>query len=182
MIHRPDYLANAEEVAEAFGALRNSGKVRFFGVSNFRPSLVSAIQAACNFPLIAHQVEISLAYLNPFEDGTLDQCQMEKMTPLAWSPLAGGLLGDGASHLLPAQERYRPEAVTPALDLLAGTYGVSRSAMAVAWLLKHPSGIVPIIGSTNPDRIRDATRAVEIDLSRDDWYRLLAAARGEPLP
>src|SRR5437870_3537622 len=93
MLHRPDFLADPQEVADAFSKLRTAGKVRYFGVSNFRPTLVTAIQVACPMPLVVHQVEISLAKLDAFTDGTLDQCMIEKLTPLAWSPLAGGMLG-----------------------------------------------------------------------------------------
>jgi predicted oxidoreductase len=100
-LHRPDYLMDPAEVARAFDQLKRSGKVREFGVSNFRPSQVTALQRACPMPLVVNQVEISLANLSCFEDGTLDQCLAERMTPMAWSPLAGGLIGDGAHRLLP---------------------------------------------------------------------------------
>lgn len=182
MLHRPDYLADPQEVARAFSQLRAAGKARFFGVSNFRPSLVTAVQVACPLPLVVHQVEISLAQLGCLTDGTLDQCLIERLTPMAWSPLAAGLLGDGAKRLLTAQKTYRPAPIVAALEEIATARGVSRTVIALAWLLKHPSGIVPIVGSTNPDRIRDAARATEIELTREEWYRLLEAARGEPLP
>jgi predicted oxidoreductase len=182
MLHRPDYLANPEEIASAFTQLRDSGKVRWFGVSNFRPTLLTALQAACPMPLIAHQVEISLAKLDVFNDGTLDQCLIERITPMAWSPLAGGLIGAGAKRLLPAQQNYRPEQFLPTLEAVAKERGVSRTAIALSWLMKHPSGIVPIVGSVDPDRIREAATASEIDLTREEWYRLFTAARGEPLP
>lgn len=182
MLHRPDFLADPAEVAQAFSQLKDSGKVRFFGVSNCRPSLVTAFQAVCPMPLVAHQVEISLAKLDAFTDGTLDQCLIENLTPMAWSPLAAGLLGAGAKQLLTAQKAYRPETFLPVLDSVAAARGVSRVVIALAWLLKHPSRIQPIVGSTNPDRIREAAQACEIDLTREEWYRLLVAARGEPLP
>lgn len=182
LLHRPDYLADPEEVARAFTELRDSGKVRHFGVSNFRPTLVTALQAACPMPLIAHQVEISLANLNAFTDGTLDQCLIERLTPMAWSPLGAGLLGDGAKDLLPAQRAYRPEGILPALDAVARERGVSRTTVALAWLLKHPSKIQPIVGSIQPERIREAVQAVTLDLTREEWYRLLIAARGEAMP
>jgi predicted oxidoreductase len=181
-LHRPDYLMDPAEVAGAFANLKQAGKVREFGVSNFRPSQLAALQKACPMPLIVNQVEISLARLPCFEDGTLDQCLTEQITPLAWSPLAGGLLGTGARRLLPSQESYRPAPIVSELDLVAKRKGVSRTAVALAWLLKHPSGIIPIVGTTNPESIRDATRAGEIDLTREEWYRLLAIARTEPLP
>ncbi|MGD0615028.1 MAG: aldo/keto reductase [Verrucomicrobiota bacterium] len=182
MLHRPDYLADPQEIAKAFVQLRDAGKVRWFGVSNFRPSLVTALQVACTMPLILHQVEISLAKLDAFTDGTLDQCLIEKITPMAWSPLAGGLIGDGAQRLLAPQQAYRPERFLPVVEEIAKSRGVARTVVALAWLLKHPSRIVPIIGSTHPDRIRDAVKATELDLTHEEWYRLLNAARSEPLP
>jgi predicted oxidoreductase len=182
MLHRPDYLADPSEIAEAFSRLKGAGKVRFFGVSNFRPTLVTALQAVCPMPLVVHQVEISLAKLDAFTDGTLDQCLIEQITPMAWSPLAAGLLGGGATRLLPAQKAYQPERFLPAVEAVAEARGVSRTAVALAWLLKHPSRILPIVGSVNPERIRDGAKAAELDLTREEWYRLLVAARGEPLP
>ena len=182
LLHRPDFLADPGEIAKAFSQLKSSGKVRFFGVSNFRPTLVTAVQAACPMPLVAHQVEISLAKLDAFTDGTLDQCLIEGLTPMAWSPLASGLLGAGAKLLLDAQKTYRPEAFLPVLDAIATAREVSRVVIALAWLLKHPSRIQPIVGSTNPERIREAAQATSVELTREEWYRLLVAAQGKPLP
>ncbi len=185
-LHRPDWLMNAEEVAIAFTSLHKSGKVREFGVSNFAPSQVAMLQRALQQkleqPLVANQVEISLANLTAFTDGTLDQCQALNLTPLAWSPLAGGLLGDGATGLLPSQQGYQVEGIVAALDALAALKGVTRTALALAWLMRHPTKIIPIVGSVNPERIRAAAAADEIELSREEWYYLLIAARGEPLP
>ena len=182
LLHRPDLLADPEEIAGAFSRLRASGKVRHFGVSNFRPTLVTALQAVCPMPLVVHQVEISLANRAAFADGTLDQCLIEKITPMAWSPLAAGLLGSGASRLLPAQRRYQPEKFLPAVEAVAKRRGVSATTIALAWLLKHPSKIMPIVGSIQPERIREAAGADDIELTREEWYRLLLAAQGEALP
>jgi predicted oxidoreductase len=182
MLHRPDYLADPEEVAQAFTKLRDDGKVRYFGVSNFRPTLVTALQVACPMPLIVHQVEISLAKLDVFNDGTLDQCLIEKITPMAWSPLGAGLIGNGAKRLLPSQQAYRPEKFLPALEEVAHAHGTSRTTVAFAWLLKHPSKVIPIVGSNSPERIREAVKAVDLELTREQWYQLLIAARGEPMP
>jgi predicted oxidoreductase len=182
ILHRPDFLANPDEIAGAFSELRQAGKVRYFGVSNFRPTLVTALQVACPMPLITHQLEMSLARLDPLTDGTLDQCLIENITPAAWSPLAGGLLAEGAHDLLPSQKSYRPEQFLPAVDAVAKAHGVSRMVIALAWLLCHPSKIIPIVGSTNPARIREAAKAADLELTREEWYRLLIAARGEPLP
>ena len=182
MLHRPDYLGDPHQIAGAFAQLHDAGKVRFFGVSNFRPSLVSALQAACPFPLVVNQVEISLMQRAALEDGTLDQCMEKSITPMAWSPLGAGLLGDGARRLLPAQQSYKPDAVIKVLDEIAAGRGVSRTVIAYAWLLKHPGNIVPIVGSTDLQRIREAVQSTEFELTRDEWYRLFLAARGEPLP
>lgn len=181
-LHRPDYLMDPEEVAEAFDTLGRSGKVREFGVSNFSPSQVRLLKQACPMPLLVNQVEISLARLSPFEDGTLDQCLADGITPMAWSPLAGGKLGDGARKVLASQEGYRTDSLNNVLDGIANQLGATRTAVALAWLMRHPSGIVPIVGSTDPNRIRAAAAADTLSLSRDDWYRLMAAARPEPLP
>lgn len=182
MLHRPDYLADPPEIARAFAQLKDAGKARFFGISNFRPSLAAAVQAACPMPLVTHQVEISLAKLDVFTDGTLDQCLAAKMTPMAWSPLAGGQLADGAKRLLTAQQSYRIPPIIEALDPIAKSRGVSRTVVALAWLMRHPSKIIPIVGSTDPARIREATKAAEIELTREEWYRLFVAANGAPLP
>ena len=185
-LHRPDWLMDADEVGLAFASLHKSGKVREFGVSNFRPSQVSLLQRVVQQKieqnLIVNQVEISLAQLAAFEDGTLDQCQAMNITPLAWSPLAGGLLGDGPVELLPGQKGYKPAAIVEAVDKIAKARGTSRTAVALAWLLKHPTKIIPIIGTTHPERIRAAAAAVEVELTREEWYELLIAARGEPMP
>ncbi len=185
-LHRPDWLMDADEVAIAFTSLHKSGKVREFGVSNFGASQVALLQRALQQkleqPLVVNQIEISLAHLEPFTDGTLDQCQAMNITPLAWSPLAGGLLGDGAAWVLPSQQGYKVEGTIAALDAMAAAKGVTRTALALAWLMKHPTKIIPIVGSVNPDRIKAAAAADEIELSREEWYTLLLAARGEPLP
>jgi predicted oxidoreductase len=182
LLHRPDYLADPQEVASAFERLRQAGKVREFGVSNFRPSQLTMLQKACPMRLRVNQVEISLAHLAPFEDGTIDQCLAENLTPLAWSPLAGGLLADGAHNLLPSQQGYKPQPILAAIDMIARAREVSRQVVALAWLLRHPAGIVPIVGSIDPARIREAAKADDLELSRDEWYRLLEAARGDRLP
>ena len=176
-LHRPDLLLDAHEVAAAFDELKRAGKVRYFGVSNFLPSFVSCLQSALGEALVVNQVEIHLGRLACFYDGTLDQCQEKKMTPLAWSPLGGGWLGTGGKT-----QDARLLSIQKAVDEMAAKYNVSRSVLSLAWLLKHPSRMIPIVGSCNPAHIQDATKADEVDLSRDDWYRLLVVARGEKLP
>lgn len=182
MLHRPDYLMNPSEVAGAFLQLRDAGKVREFGLSNCRPSQVRGLQAACPLPLVVNQVEISLLQHAAFEDGVLDQCLAEQVTPLAWSPLAGGQLGERVHGLLPSQRGYQPESALKLLDTLAADRGTTRAVLALAWLLKHPAHIVPVVGSTNPAAILAAAHAEEVELSHEDWYRLLIATRAAPLP
>lgn len=182
MLHRPDYLMDPHEVAGAFVQLKDAGKVREFGVSNFRPSQITALQRACPLPLAVNQVELSLLQLGPFEDGTLDQCLAEQLTPMAWSPLGGGHLGERVQGVLPSQRGYQPAALLPELDTQAAAHGVTRAALALAWLLKHPAGIQPVVGSTDPGSITAAARAADLSLSREDWYRLLTLARPTPLP
>ncbi len=181
-LHRPDLLMDPDDVAGAFDQLRRQGKVREFGVSNFLPSKVSALQSALPFDLLVNQVEIHLGRLDPFNDGTLDQCLEMNLTPLSWSPLGGGYLGEGAK-IDPKHEQHAVRAATQqALDAVGKELGMSRTVIALSWLLKHPAKIIPIIGSNNPDHIRDAARADDVELTREQWYRILLAARGKPLP
>ena len=182
MLHRPDYLADPEEIAAAFSQLKQQGKVLEFGVSNFRPSFLSMIQRACAMPLVVNQVEIHLARLDSLEDGTLDQCLQEDMTPTSWSPLARGLLGAGGKVDPSDPRAVGLQALLELLDLKAKEYGVSRTVVALAWLLRHPARIIPIVGSVNPARIRDAVSADTLEMSREEWYTILRAAQMEPLP
>ena len=182
LLHRPDLLMNPPEIAKAFDKLKSAGKVRHFGVSNFLPSFVSLLSSYLTAPLLVNQVEIHLGRLDPFTDGTLDQCFERHITPTAWSPLGGGWLGHG-KELDPTHAKYAErKKLIDVLDQTAAELGVSRTVVSLAWLLKHPSGIMPIIGSNNPDNIRDAAKADEIDLTREQWYRILVAARGKNLP
>lgn len=177
LLHRPDFLADPDEICRAFVTLREAGKVREFGMSNFRPSLFSAVQTALPFPLIAHQVEIHPQRLDAFTDGTLDQCLERHVTPMAYSPIAGGRVGTGAEAM---DEPHG--ALLEALDKAAAEYTTDRTNIVLAWLLRHPSGILPIVGTTQLDRIKSAAAAAEIDMDRDTWYHILRAARGVKLP
>src|SRR5204863_6525081 len=136
--------------------------VREFGVSNFRPAQLALLQRACSFPLIVHQVEISLARLDCFEDGTLEQCLTKKIAPLAWSPLAAGRLSDTLPIDINSREHARRIGLRETLDDIARDYGVSRTIVALAWLLKHPASIIPMIGTTKPERIRESAQAEKL--------------------
>jgi predicted oxidoreductase len=181
LLHRPDYLADPADIAKAFAHLKKQGKVKEFGVSNFRPAMLTAVQSACPMPLVVNQVEISPARLDCFTDGTLDQCLADKITPMAYAPLGGGRLGDGAQAPQdPTASHW--QTLLDVLDDVASDHNVSRTVVNLAWLLRHPSGIIPVVGTIRPERIKDAAKADELDLSREEWYRILLAARGEGLP
>jgi predicted oxidoreductase len=182
LLHRPDFLCEPAEVAAAFGKLKESGKVREFGVSNFRPSQWLMLQQACPMALVVNQVQASLLHLDPFLDGTLDQCLANLVVPLAWSPLAAGALGGRIGVAMSDPHHARKAKLDDVLGMLSRERGMSRAAVALGWLRRHPSGIVPVIGSTNPDRIREATQAAELELTREEWYRLMEAAQGQRLP
>jgi len=182
MLHRPDYLMEPDEVAGAFAALHEAGKVRHFGVSNFRPSQVEALARACRMPLVTHQVEASLVHLAPFEDGTLDQCLMLGMSPTAWSPLGRGVLGSGSLEGLPPAVAARAARLHADLDSIAPSLGLDRAGTALAWVLRHPSHPIPVVGSVEPTRIASMARAAEVEMGREAWYRLLVASRGERVP
>jgi predicted oxidoreductase len=185
-LHRPDYLADPDEIAQALINIHKAGKVRYFGVSNFKPSLVNALQAALPFPLVSNQVAISLLRMDTFEDGTLDQCLEKKMTPLAWSPLAGGQLGMAFDEKAPLPPDDNPKAaiimrLRPLLATIAKEYGVSPLAVVLAWLMRHPSKIIPIIGTVRPEAIKASVEADTFTLDRDNWYRILRVSRGQKL-
>lgn len=171
-IHRPDLLTHPAEVASALIDLRDSGKVREIGVSNYSSHQVSALRVHLgSVDLVSTQPELSLLHLGPVDDGTLDDAMANDITPLAWSPLGGGRLvtGNPRSPLLDV------------IDELANGHGVTRAAIALAWVMAHPSRPVPIVGTQQVDRIVQAAAATEVDLSRSNWYRLTAAA-GRELP
>jgi predicted oxidoreductase len=173
-VHRPDILAHPQEVARALDDAVASGKVRALGVSNFTPSQTEALAAFLGTPLATTQPEISPLRIATFENGELDQAMRLSLTPLAWSPLGGGRL------LSPSSER--DQAVAAELDRIAAEQGVSRSVAAYGWLMAHPAGIVPIVGSQSAERIAEAAQALTMSWTRQDWYAVLIAARGERLP
>lgn len=172
-IHRPDPYTHPEAVAETLSALRERGKIREVGVSNHTPAQTDALQAYLPFPLATDQPEFSVLRLDPLRDGTLDRCTREKVTPLAWSPLAGGAVATG--------DGVRPELVA-VLDELAGREGVSRAAIAVAFVLAHPSRPVALLGTQRPERLAELAAATGVTLDRTDVYRLIQASDGVPLP
>ena len=173
-IHRPDILAHPHEVARALDKARSAGKIGQVGVSNFTQIQIGALASFLGHPLATTQPEISPLRVVSFENGELDQAMALGLTPLAWSPLGGGRLAD------PQDERSI--AVAAALDAVAQDRGISRSVAAYSWLMAHPAGIVPIVGSQKAERIAEAAQALTVRWTREEWYAVLIAARGEPLP
>jgi len=173
-IHRPDILAHPQEVARVLDDAVASGKIRTLGVSNFTQGQIAALQHFLGNKLATTQPEISPLRITCFENGELDQAMMLGLTPMAWSPLGGGRLA--------APETPRDKAVAAALDAVAEAQGVSRTVAAYSWLMAHPAGIIPIIGSQTPARIAEGVEALKVRWTRTDWYAVLVAARGERLP
>lgn len=178
LLHRPDYLFNANEVAETFEQLQSSGKVKHFGVSNFKPSQVLLLQSVLSMPLLVNQVEINIHNINTLLDGTLDQCQQLGITPIAWCPL-GGVVYPAWGNTFSTEDEQR---IDIELTQQAQKYGCEKWQLILAWILKHPAEICPIIGTTTPERIIKAKAALELNYSREDWYRLLEARNGQEVP
>lgn len=173
-IHRPDILAHPQELARVLDDAVASGKIRALGVSNFTIHQTAALNHFLGTKLVSTQPEISPLRIDCFENGELDQAMMLGLTPLAWSPLGGGRLA--------APETPRDKAVAAALDAVAEAQGVSRTVAAYSWLMAHPAGIIPIIGSQNAARIAEGAQALTVRWTRTEWYAVLVAARGVPLP
>jgi predicted oxidoreductase len=167
LIHRPDPMMNPYEVAEAFDILKNDGKVLHFGVSNFTPTQFEMLQSFLSMPLVTNQIELSVSFHQPLFDGSLDVLMKHRTSPMAWSPLGGGNLMD---------ERYRE------IFSIASKYGASDSQLALAWLLKHPSSVFPVIGTTKSERIVEAAKAIELNLDLQDWFLMLKNAMGKEMP
>jgi predicted oxidoreductase len=170
-IHRPDILAHPAEVARTLEDAIKTGKIGQIGVSNYTQAQIEALQRFLTVPLASTQPEISALRITCFENGELDQAMRLGLRPLAWSPLGGGRL------LEPTSERDR--AVAAALDAV---HAEDRSVAALSWLMAHPAGIVPILGTQKPERIAAAVKAREVRWTRETWYAVLVAARGERLP
>ena len=192
LLHRPDLLYEPEEIAETFDILEKSGKVRFFGVSNVPTMLLEVLRKYIRQPLVFDQLQFSLdqsqlldqtLYVNNLttdrsvdrDNGTLDYCRLHDITVQAWSPLQLGFFkGCFVDH-----PDY-PE-LNRVLGELGEQYGVSKTAIAIAWILRHPAKIQPIVGTMNPEHLRDICGAAKADLSHNEWYRLYRAS-GKFLP
>jgi predicted oxidoreductase len=194
LLHRPDPLMEPEEVAEVFAQLHASGKVGFFGVSNMAAYQIAFLQSAIDQPLIANQIELSLAHLTPVEEGvtngcsglpplnfnggTLQHCKLNDIQIQTWGSLARGLFtGKDISN-----ESDSVKATAGIVASIANQLQVSREAVVLAWILRLPYSIQPVIGTTHHDRIRACAEAVKVALTREQWYTIYNTARSEELP
>ena len=168
LIHRPDILIDVEEVAATINALKNAGKIKSFGVSNFTTSQVALLHKY--IPVEHHQVEISVTNLTAFDNGVLDQCQLENIEAQSWSPMGNGIFTEKTEQ----HARILAEA-----ENLSKTYECGINQILLAFLYAHPSQIVPVIGTTKFERISEAKKAMEIELKREDFYKLWSASTGK---
>ncbi len=173
-IHRPDILTHPQEIAETLHKAVKAGKIRALGVSNFTLAQIAALQTYLDLPLASTQPELSPLCLTPIENGELDMAMQHNLAVLAWSPLGGGRIAT------PENERER--AVVAALDAVAEAQGASRTTTAYSWLMAHPAGVIPIVGTQNAARIAEAAQAYDVRWTRDAWYDVLVASRGKELP
>jgi predicted oxidoreductase len=178
-MHRPDPFTHPAETARALAEVVRQGKVRMIGVSNYYPEQVRALQRYLDLPLRSNQISLSLRRLEPvYDDGVLDQCMALNMTPLAYSPLGVGLLTGkrevGHDPVLAGLLRE--------LNEQAEKHNATPTQVALAWLLQMPSRPIPLVGSTNPEHIREAVGAFDVHLTREDWFSLWIAARGKNIP
>ena len=194
LLHRPDPLMQPEEVAKVFNELLDSGKVKQFGVSNMHHYQIKFLQQFLKIPLIANQMEMSLlnyawvdetvtagmaSKLNEqFSQGTVAYCQLNKVQLQAWGSLAKGLFTGG--DLTGQPEKYVRTAKL--VERLAAEYQTTKEAIVLGWLMRHPAGIQPVIGTTNIDRIKACGKARSLLLNRNHWYELFVSIRDEPLP
>lgn len=169
LIHRPDPLMDADAVAEAIEDLKQAGKIRAFGVSNFLPAQFDLLQSRLREPLATNQIEAHPLRPSVFFDGTLDHAQRLRYRPMIWSPLAGGRLAD------------QPE-LGKILQLRADELGIGVEKLVLAWLQRHPAGLVPVIGTTNEQRLIRMLAAPDITLDSETWYEILQAGMGQEIP
>ncbi|OUD08577.1 oxidoreductase [Marivivens niveibacter] len=170
LIHRPDPLMDHNETGQALDDIVASGKVRAVGVSNFRPWDWNLLQSAMKTPLVTNQIEVSLSAIAPFTNGDIAFHQQHGQPIMAWSPLGGGALMTGQGQLA---ER---------LDDIAAEFGVDRAAVAVAFLLRHPANILPVLGTNTLSRIATISDALKVELDRPTWFALYESALGQEVP
>ncbi len=170
LLHRPDFMIDADEVAKAFTKLKEQGKVLHFGVSNCKRWQVELLNS--RFAAEVNQIECSLLKLDCFVDGTLDQCQQHGITPMAWSPLGGG-------NIFADLEDERNKRIVAVAAILSEKYNSQPDIILLSWLIRHPSGILPVLGTSKTERVKAAVDATKIQLEREEWYMLWRASTGK---
>ena len=170
LLHRPSPLMHPDEISEAISLLKKQGKIINFGVSNFTPSQVEMISKTQDISV--NQIEFSLTHLQPMYDGSLDQMITKNIAPMAWSPM-------GSVY---KEDNEQIQRIKSKLSELSETYNTTQDQLLLAWILKHPSKIHPVIGTTTKERIKDASEAVKIDMDIEDWFIILAASEGHKVP
>ena len=174
LIHRPDPLMHPAEIAEAFEKLKQDGKALHFGISNFTTSQTAMMHS--QFKVEFNQVEISILNMAPIHNGQLDQCIELGITPMAWSPLGGGNI---FAHASEDEQILR---VVSAAAILAEEHNAGPDQILLNWLLMHPSGIIPVLGTSKIERVQKALEATEIKMSREEWFMLWRASTGHEVP
>lgn len=177
LIHRPDPLCDAGALGACLDRLIDDGKVRGVGVSNFMPWDADLLQSRMRHRLQLNQIELSLLHTAPFTNGQLAHAQQHRMPVMAWSPLGGGLLHTQAQQ--PGTAAHR---LAPRLAELARASGTDTTAVAMAWLMHHPAGVIPVMGSLQPERIAGFTQALRVPMDRQTWFELYELANGHPVP
>lgn len=175
LIHRPDWLMDVDAIADSFADLRTAGKVQHFGVSNFTTAQFSLLQSRLDTSLITNQVEINPLNLSATTDGTLDQLQQRRVRPMAWSCLAGG-------RVFTEQSEQMTRLNATLSDIADEISAASIDQVLYAWSMALPAKPIVIVGSGNIGRVKAAVEALELSLSREQWYRIWVAATGHGIP
>ena len=174
LLHRPSPLYNPHEVARAFTDLKNAGKVAHFGVSNFSPQQFSTLNSFLTDKLITNQIELSPYNLEHFDNGNIDFLIQNNVKPMAWSPLAGGKLLTETNEKAVCIQKVLTKIAKQKND-------AAIEEIAYSWLLKHPVEIIPIVGSGKFERLAYAVKALQIDLSTEEWFEIYQAITGKPV-
>lgn len=195
LLHRPDTLMEPEEVGEAFSYLHSKGMVRYFGVSNFNPFQIELLYTEINYKIIANQLQFSLTNTGMIDfgiftntkfpqsinrdGGVLEYCRIKNITIQAWSPFQYGDEHSNFQGVFLGNPKFKQ--LNDKIDELARKYSVSKEALVIAWILRHPAKIQPIVGTTNPERLKRIVQAIDVNLTREEWYSLYISA-GNMIP
>ncbi|WP_235982787.1 aldo/keto reductase [Kordia aestuariivivens] len=170
LVHRPSPLMHPDEIAKAVDQLKTQGKIKNFGVSNFTPLQMNMIGSKSE--ITTNQIQFSLTDFDAMHNGTLDYMMTNSIIPMAWQPLGTFF----------KEQNEQTASIHKALESLTEKYSATKDQLVLAWVLKHPANIHPVIGTTTPERITNAVKATEIDLSLEDWFLLLTESQGHEVP